>query len=207
MYNLIRKDFIAMRWYLLFVLGYAVFFGTFSGFPVFSPIMIITLPAVMMTLFAANIELRNKTMMFVGTLPVRRKQIVLAKYISIFLYLAVGLILLVIVHLVNEYIIHQSFPITVLSLIVSAGIAMTYSALYFPIQFLLGVKSSNIVSFISIFLMIFLISLIGNVADKATEFNWPILPIMIGLPVAAIILMYLSYRLSLSIFRRKDMEG
>ncbi|WP_391571726.1 ABC-2 transporter permease [Cohnella sp.] len=207
MFNLIRKDVIALKYYFLFIAAYAVMFGLFTVSS-FSPLMICMLPAIMMTLFASNLELRNKSMLFIGSLPVRRKQIVLAKYGSVFVYLALGIILAAAIHAINEYGLGVEFPLTSLNLSLAAALAMAFAALYYPIQFWLGVRNSSFISFLVIFLAAALIGGIGNMADSLT---FDMLPtraqLVIGLPIAGLLLLYVSYRISLNLFLRKDIEG
>ncbi|QTH39826.1 ABC-2 transporter permease [Cohnella sp. LGH] len=207
MFNLIRKDVIALKYYFLFIAAYAVMFGLFTVSS-FSPLMICMLPAIMMTLFASNLELRNKSMLFIGSLPVRRKQIVLAKYGSVFVYLVLGIILAAAIRAINEYGLGVEFPLTSLNLSLSAALAMAFAALYYPIQFWLGVRNSSFISFLVIFLAAALIGGIGNMADSLT---FDMLPtraqLVIGLPIAGLLLLYVSYRISLNLFLRKDIEG
>lgn len=87
-------------------------------------------------------------------------------------------------------------------------LAMAFAALYYPIQFWLGVRNSSFISFLVIFLAAALIGGIGNMADSLT---FDMLPtraqLVIGLPIAGLLLLYVSYRISLNLFLRKDIEG
>ncbi|MFF2888159.1 ABC-2 transporter permease [Paenibacillus sp. NPDC057967] len=82
LFYLLRKDFIGLRWYFPFVAIFALIFGWNFRTSV-SPLLILVLPTVMMVMLTASIEFRSKSMMFVSTLPINRKQIVLAKYTGI----------------------------------------------------------------------------------------------------------------------------
>jgi len=206
MFNLIRKDLIALKFYYLFIAGYAAVFGIVSVSP-FSPLMISMLPAIMMTLFASSVELRNKSMLFIGSLPVRRKQIVLANYGAVFVYLALGIILAAVVRAINFYALDVDFPLTAFHLSLSAALAMAYAALYYPIRYWLGARNSSFVSFLVIFLTAAAIGGIGNVADSAGFDESTAERLLYGLPLAGLLLMYASYRVSLAIFLRKDIEG
>lgn len=212
MYNLIRKEFIVLRWYFLFNAGYALVFGVFLQSS-FSPLMISMLPPIMMMMFAANMELRNKAMMFVGTLPISRKQIVSAKYVTVFFYYLIGLILMAVIHAANdlaytvENTLAMSADITILMILLSFSFTMLYAAFYYPIQYWLGVKYSNIISFISIFFMVIVLSTVANIVEKFSDYLIANEFVVIGIPALSLLLFYGSYRLSLAIFTRLDMTG
>ncbi|MBB6633032.1 ABC-2 transporter permease [Cohnella thailandensis] len=206
MVNLIRKDLISLKWYFLFVLGYGLVFGTIATSP-YSPLLVSLLPAIMLTIFVANIELRNKSMLFVGSLPVRRRQIVLAKYLSVFVYIGIGLALAAIMYLLNEHILDQSFPLTGTAVLIASSVALLFSAIYYPLYYILGSRNSSIISV----LMIFLASALAGGLNKSIDLSEVGIPsqaqLTVGLPLLGLVLFYGSYRLSLSIFSRKDMEG
>ncbi|RJE86833.1 ABC-2 transporter permease [Paenibacillus sp. 1011MAR3C5] len=207
LYYLIRKDIIVLRWYFLFITAYALVFGVFLQTS-FSPLMISMLPAIMMIMFTASMETRNKSMMFIGTLPVSRKQIVSAKYVSVFFYYLLGLVLMAVVHAANqyanEYMMSQSFMVSGINVLLAFGLTMVYAAIYFPVMFWLGVKNSNFIAFLAIFAMVILIGFISNITDK---FSDDIFAAGLGIPVVSLLLLYGSFRLSLFIFTRKDMAG
>ncbi|XID91968.1 ABC-2 transporter permease [Paenibacillaceae bacterium WGS1546] len=206
MVKLIRKDLLALKMYFLFVVAYAAIFGIFAVSP-FSSVLIAVLPPIMMTVFAASLESRNKSMLFVGSLPVRRQQIVAAKYASVLVYLVMGVALVGVVYAVNVYALERDFPITDMRLSLSAAIALSFAAVYYPVQFWLGVRYSSFVTFLVIFLTAALIGGLGGAADSL-EADWPSRTgLLAGLPFAGLVLLYLSYRASLAIFLRKDMEG
>lgn len=204
--NLIRKDLVALRMYFLFILGYALFFGVATVTP-YSPLLIGVLPAIMMTLFVSSVELRNKSLLFIGSLPVKRQQIVLAKYAAVFVYLAIGFALAGAVRVINETILGQSFPLTAVHLVLAAGVAMAYTALYYPIQFRLGARNSTLVSFLVVFLTMAIVGGLGSTFGKPglvlpdySQWLW-------GIPLAGLILMVVSYGISLRIFGARDIEG
>jgi len=210
MYNLIRKEFIVLRWYFLFNAAYALVFGVFLQ-SAFSPLMVSMLPPIMMMMFAASMELRNKAMMFVGTLPISRKQIVSAKYVTVFFYYLIGLILMAVIDAANEFAYTgknaMSAEITLLMILLSFSFTMLYAAFYYPIQYWLGVKYSNIISFLSIFFMVIVLSTVANIIDKFSDYLITNEFIVIGIPALSLLLFYGSYRLSLAIFTRLDMAG
>lgn len=212
MYNLIRKEVIVLRWYFLFNAGYAFVFGVILQ-SAFSPLMIGMLPPIMMMMFAANMELRNKAMMFVGTLPISRKQIVSAKYVTVLFYYLIGLILMAVIHTANDFAytsantMAMSSEITILMILLSFSFTLLYAAFYYPIQYWLGVKYSNIISLMSIFLMVIVLGTVANIIEKFSDYLIANEFVVIGIPALSLLFFYGSYRLSIIIFTRLDMTG
>lgn len=206
MFNLIRKDFLALRWYFLFIAAYALFFGLLANAP-FSPMIIGLMPGLMLTVLIANVETRNRSLMFVGSLPVRRQQIVLAKYATAIVYTAMGLLLAVAIGAIQRYAMDGDYRITASQLSLAAGISLAFHSLYYPFQYWLGVRNSNLISFAVIFLSAVGIGAIGNAADTLSLSRFSETQVAIALPLAGLLLFAASYPVSLAIFSTKDMEG
>ncbi|THF81679.1 ABC-2 transporter permease [Cohnella fermenti] len=206
MVNLIRKDIIALKWYWLFVLGYGAVFGLIARSP-HSPLIIVMLPAIMLTIFVSNIELRNKSMLFIGSLPVKRSQIVRAKYASTFLYLTIGIAMALLMQLISRSFPDEVFTLNGFVLAIGTAVALLYSSVYYPLHYLLGPRNSSIISVI----MIFLSSALAASLNKSIDLSRIALPsklqVLIGLPLAGLVLLYVSYRVSLAILSRRDIEG
>ncbi|MFC4596906.1 ABC-2 transporter permease [Cohnella hongkongensis] len=203
MLNLIRKDLLSLRFYIAAGLLYVVIFGTFA----FTPTMTGAFPAILIPLYATHIELRYKSMLFVGSLPVRRSQVVMAKYGSAFIYLVLGFLLTLVLQAVHRYGLDRSFPITTFDLAVAAALVMLFTSLYYPIQYALGSRNSTTVSFVLIFLTIAASGWIGNVANQLSLEPSTEIRLIVGLPLAGVALMCVSYRISIAIFLRKDLEA
>ncbi len=203
MLNLIRKDLLSLKFYILAAVIYVAIFGSFA----FSPMLTGVFPAILIPLYASNIELRYKSMLFVGSLPVRRNQIVMAKYGSAFVYMALGFILMPVIQAIHRYALDRSFSITAFDLSMAAAMAMLFTSLYYPIQYWLGSRNSSIVSFALIFLMIAASGMISNAANELSLETSIESGLTAGLPLAGLAVMWGSYRISLAIFRRKDIEG
>ncbi|GAB2697894.1 ABC-2 transporter permease [Paenibacillus thermoaerophilus] len=207
MLNLIRKDLIVLRWYFLFVAAYVLVFGVITVTP-FSPMMLVVLPTMMLTLFATNLEIRNKSMLFVGSLPVGRKQIVQAKYASFFVYLAIGIVLGCLSNLSNQVRYGpEDFPFSLQTLALAVFVSMLFTSLYYPLYYWLGTKSAAIATFSTLFLTAAGIAGFISVADSVDIgiANVSGFPFLYALPLVGLALLFVSYRLSLAIFLRKDM--
>jgi len=204
--HLIRKDFIVLRWYFLFVAVFALIFG-WNFRTSISPLLIQALPTVMMVMLTASIEFRSKSMMFVSALPVSRKQIVLAKYVSVFFYCMLGLVLMIAVHAANVYITGQSTAVSGYSMLLAFGVSMLFAAIYLFIQFWLGIRSSQVMVFAAILLLNLFLGMASDAMEKLSDVFWFNVPLAAGIPLAGLLIMYSSYRWSLHIFRRKDIQG
>ena len=101
----------------------------------------------------------------------------------------------------------ERFPFTALHLSLSAALAMAFAALYYPVQFWLGVRNSSFISFLVIFLTAAILGGLGNFKDTLSlgEPSW--VRLAAGLPIAGLLLLTVSYQVSLRIFLRKDIEG
>lgn len=195
-----------LRWYFLFVAVFAFIFGWNFRTSV-SPLLILVLPTVMMVMLTASIEFRNKSMMYVSTLPINRKQIVLAKYISVFFYYMLGLVLMVLIHVVNAYVTGHSTAVSGFIMLLAFGVSMLFAAIYLLVQFWLGIRSSNVMVFTALLFMNFLLGVAGDTVEKFSDAFWFHVPLAAGIPLAGLLIWYSSYRWSLHIFRRKDIQG
>lgn len=207
MINLIRKEIFVLSYYHLFVLLYVVFFGVLF-LSKQSPALISALPAMMLMMFASNLEMRNKSALFVGSLPVRRKQIVLAKYVCVLIYAAVGLVLSVLVMLLNKYALGREMAWSFELAAAAVTVDLLFFSLYFPIYYRLGQKGAQFVVYIVIFLMAFGIVLLTNEGESMGAVPLGRLSAGFGLllPVAGLALLAVSYRVSAAIFQKKDID-
>ncbi|MBP1991105.1 ABC-2 transporter permease [Paenibacillus eucommiae] len=201
MLNLIRKDILILRYYFLFVVLYIAFFG-FLLPTERSSLLLGILPTVMLTMFSCSLERKNKNLLFVGSLPISRKQIVSAKYSTLFVYLLIGLASGLLMMLINRYVLQREASFTGTDIGLTLGICFLFGSLFFPIYYWLGAKGSQIVIFIFVFLTIAASNLPKREIDWLPESQ---LATAWLFPVVGLLLLGLSFRLSLAIFRRKDM--
>ncbi|PZD96438.1 hypothetical protein DNH61_07985 [Paenibacillus sambharensis] len=210
MFNLIRKDMLVVRFYYLFIVLYAVFFGFVMNNEA-STVLVGALSAIMLVMFSVNLETKSKSVLFIGSLPVRRKQIVQAKYAVVIVFLIIGLFMSLLVHLVSLYALNNPVEWTWMQASLTTGIVLLFSSLFFPVYYWLGDRAAQVISFLAIFLAVSVVVGMSGVINKITlqlpfDISSPaaVLSVIVG---GALLLFLASYWLSLSIFRKKDMAG
>lgn len=227
MFNLVWKDLLLLKRYLLFASLYGVFalfaFGSMKGAALSSG----TIGASYMLLIQACAkDDKNKSEVMLNSLPLRRRDIVLAKYLSVFLYAALAILSFLLAQGVVSV---TGIPISISQIslegIVGALVNMiVLISFYYPIYFKLGYLRSNMVGMILFFACFFLpISLaqivhglggVGNPALRNTETimqrvvgwlqtqaGWQISSYLLAL---GLILMAASVRLSLRFYSRRE---
>ena len=232
MLNLVWKDLQILKRILLIAPIYA-----FCGFFVFSFTMkgaalsFITI-IVTYTLLdrACDLDTRSNSEIILNSLPLCRKDIVLAKYISVFLYAAIAILSSVFaqeVVSVTGISILGGAPIRKISLegFVGALVAMvTFISFYYPIYFKLGYARIKWVGMILVLSLMFFIPMGSNIARGLggvrnpilqniivlmgrlgnwlqTQTDWQIASYML---VLALILMSASVRLSMRFYARRE---
>lgn len=208
MLNLLRKDFIALKSSLWTILLYlAVFSIAFIPKSEMSIYFVGIYTAFGSIILATMIDIKNHNHKFLVTLPISRKHIVLAKYITAVIYTLFGVI--------ASYGIHQfinlSFPqldkpdYTVLSLLVSVGMLLVLISIYMPLFYALSKKGAGIINAVFMISLIILAQpaavLMNMVSEKGLINDQTLLLILIGIVVVFIA----SYFLTISLFKRKDL--
>ena len=228
MVNLVWKDFLLLKRYLWIAVlwgGVAPFiYRTINGGVAISVAII---GASYMLIGQACIrDDKNKSEIMLNSLPLRRRDIVLAKYLSVFFYATLAILSFLLAQGIMSVI---GIPISI-SKISLEGIALALVnlivliSLYFPIYFKLGYLRSNIVGGILFFACFFLpmsaVSIahwLGGVGNPAlrnivaimqrvvgwlqTQADWQISSYVLAL---ALILMAASARLSLRFYTRRE---
>ncbi|CAM4469541.1 ABC-2 transporter permease [Paenibacillus tarimensis] len=210
MFNLIRKDMLVVRFYYLFIVLYAIFFGFIMNNEA-STILVGALSAIMLVMFSVSLETKSKSILFIGSLPVKRKQIVQAKYAVVIVFLIIGLFMSLLVHLVSLYVLDNPVEWTWMQASLTTGIVLLFASLFFPVYYWLGDRAAQVVSLLAIFLAV---SVIVGMSGVMSEMTFG-LPLDTGSPAAVLsvivggtlLLFVISYGLSQSLFRKKDMAG
>lgn len=223
MLKLVWKDFLILRkvlWYApLYSCGMAVAFSN-SASAVALSASTIGISYMLMIQACARDE-RNKSEIMLNSLPLRRRDIVLAKYLSIFPYAILGIL----AYLFTQGVVYVTgIPINIGSLSLEGVIGVLVAmmgmiSIYFPVYFKLGYLRSNIVTtvlFLGFFFLI--IALIGhglqginnpvakNVLGGAanwlqTQGDWQIGSSLIAL---VLIVMAASFSLSLRFYSKRE---
>ena len=157
MYNLVLKDLLIQKKNLLLGAVYNVFFifvMQYMGFLIYPAA--ITAFSHMLVVTACSYDDKNKADVMLNSLPLKRSNIVLAKYISIFIYATIGTI----IYLATiPFISIIGFPIHVYPISVE-GLAGTlfsislFNSIYFPFYFKYGYIKSQFLSLFFFFIFI-----------------------------------------------------
>jgi len=228
MLNLVRKDLLLLKRSLwlsaLYVLLALFVFRTMPG----GALSAATVGATYMFMIQAlTQDDKNKSEIMLNSLPMRRQDIVLAKYLSVFIYAILVIIGCLLAQSVVS-IIGIPMPIDWISLekITGALVAMAVLiSIYFPIYFKFGYLRSRMVGMILFLTCLFFLPRavgltvrelggVGNPAFRTilailqeagnwlqTQADWQIATYLL---VLALILMAASARLSLGFYRRRE---
>ncbi|NLP13701.1 MAG: ABC-2 transporter permease [Clostridium sp.] len=159
---------------------------------------------------------KSKSDIMLNSLPIKRENVVMAKYISIFAYIAIGTIAYIVITFgistLNMYV--KTYPVT-LELIVGAVFAVSLlNSISFPLIFKLGYTKArvlNMILFISIF---FGAPLLVNFFSKPnSEFitavvnflkNQSDVAIASGLLALSFLFLLISYMISVKLYKGRD---
>jgi ABC-type transport system involved in multi-copper enzyme maturation permease subunit len=217
MFNLVYKDILVQKRSILIALLYgAVFTLTFSRSDRPETIFV-AVPSVIGYLFvtyACAYDDKNKSEIILNSLPISRKDIVISKYLSIFLYIFIGVCVAFIFTTAVKYLKFGNINrLMNLEDILGCFISISFlCSIYYPIYFKFGYLKSR---YISMFMLIgaFIIpTVIIEAIGKATNSN--ILQYLSTIPegifeifivLALIAMLLISVFLSLKIYLNKDL--
>jgi len=207
MLNLLRKDFIALKSSLWTIGLYLVVFS-FAFIPKseMSMYFVGIYTAFGSVILATMIDIKNHNHNFLLTLPVSRKNIVQAKYLSAILYTLFGVLASFGIH----WLVDLNFPelnkpnYTVLDMMVSIGMVLVLVSIYMPLFYALSKKGAGIINAIFMVALILLAQpfavLMSMVSEKGVN-GQAIAMISIGV----IFIFCASYILTVRLFARKDL--
>lgn len=166
MFNLIIKDILIQKKTVLFTFVYMIFLILFLKDAGFISAMVVMTYILVITGF--SLEEKNKSDIMLNSLPIKRRNIVLAKYISAFIYFGVGIAAYFLTAIVIRLL---GSPITMHSVtfeeIIGALFAITLlNGIYIPILFKVGYTKSRVVIFVMFFLVFFLGAAFTKIISK-----------------------------------------
>lgn len=220
MFNLVLKDFLIQKKSLLFIIGYCgfvlVFFAHSKPFSQSVYIMAAGAVSYLLVQGAGNADGKNNSDLILNSLPVNRKQIVLAKYLSLGVYLATGLISTVLIGRILSFSI--DFPVRSITYtditvaVISVGIM---GSLYLPLFFKFGNNITRFVNMVLFMLTFFVPGIImehlnnqpsgitGQLVDLLR--NVPGWSVILGALAVTAVLVVVSLAVSLTIYTNKDL--
>ncbi len=210
-YQLIKKDFMIQKKTLMLSMILMAFFAmSFAAFESAGLVMSVVAFSYLFVQGASAIEDKSNSDVLLVSLPIKRTTIVLAKYLSIYVFAALGLAIQAVIHALAELmnISRIGFPITMDGIFgVFVSVSLIFSILL-PLIFKFGFIKSRMVNS-----LIFILCFFGGakIAEQfAGQLNLEIFNSLsdAGLKLlttlAVLILLWLSYMLSLHFYRNRE---
>ncbi|WP_127535865.1 ABC-2 transporter permease [Paenibacillus illinoisensis] len=207
MLNLLRKDFIALRSSLWTIGLYLVVFSlAFIPKSEMSMYFVGIYTAFGSVILATMIDIKNHNHNFLVTLPVSRKKIVQAKYVSAILYTLFGVFASFGIH----WLVDLNFPelnkpsYSLMDIMVSIGMVMVLVSIYMPLFYALSKKGAGIINGIFMVALILLAQpfavLMTMVSEKGLDGQ-----LIAMISIGVIFIFCASYVLTTRLFARKDL--
>jgi ABC-2 type transport system permease protein len=213
--DLIFKDILYLRKQLPGAILFVLFIMGIVHYNPRSSISLYILSSVVIAyLDVMNTNLRddkNNSQVLLNSLPVRRQDIVLAKYLSIFIYLGIGLLLVLLISIITDIVL-PSFSmrlINFLDIVGSLVIAIVLFSFYFPFYF--QFSTMKMMAFINV--CVYFVIFAGGMYLMTWLKTLPI-TISVSVPVwtlgaatliPCLMIMLASLAVSLHIYRNKDL--
>lgn len=208
MLNLLRKDFIALKSSLWISILYLAVFGAFFIPKLSSSVHLVGIyTAFSMLSLGTNIDIKNHNHNFLITLPVKRKHIIQAKYITAIIYTLFGVLASYGIHsLVKIAVPELNKPnLTVMDILGPAAIVLALASIYLPLFYTLSKKGTSIIN------GVFFIALIALAQPTAMFMNMIHVnglhtdPILYLILIGILLLFIASCFLTAALFTRKDL--
>lgn len=162
MLNLIIKDVVIQKKTILFALFYTIFASiSFSSMKPDGFGLYVLAPIVVVYLFittAVGYDEKNKSEIVLNSLPLKRDDIVISKYISIFIFVIIGIIYSILIGFVGKFTGLPMFnrSISLLDIISTLTSVCMFSSIFFPVYFKFGLVKMKVFNIVLFMLMFFL---------------------------------------------------
>ncbi|UQZ37016.1 hypothetical protein C2I18_27865 [Paenibacillus sp. PK3_47] len=207
-FYLIRKDFALIRKFVLLLIPYFILMG-YTNFDSYT--MFTLFPAMLLLINSCTMDVQHNNQKFLVSLPLRRQQLVLAKYLALIPYCVISLVFTLLLYTAGYAFGLTSEPLAWREILLSIGSFPVLAAIYLPLHYWLGQKGAQVVNLIFIMMIMLNVTAFSRLTQKVPVFsNWiltgntdgVLIPLIAGL--AYIVVIYSSYLLSLRIFLKKD---
>ncbi|MNZ54746.1 hypothetical protein D3C78_726580 [compost metagenome] len=204
---LMRKDLLLLKRYLWLIVIYTIIF---SGFVQKDNLLLYNFLPMLLLILVVNNDMQPSSQQFLGTLPVRRKVLVLSKYASAGSLLIIAGILGGLVNSLARYYLDGDMYFHTLLVVGSIISGLLFMALYIPLFYWIGPKGGQ---FLNIVLILFVMMGNGIVTGiLSTEQTITIMDWFNNHPVesgiicssAIIVAILTSYVISTAIFKQRD---
>lgn len=208
MLDLLRKDFIVLKSSLwMGILYLAVFSAVFIPKLSSSIHLVGIYTAFALLNHGTTIDIKNNNHNFLVTLPVKRKHIVQAKYITAIIYTLFGVLASYGIHwLVKQLILDLNKPdYSVMDILVPAGIVLFLTSIYLPLFYTLSKKGTSIITAVFIIIMIALAQPITILMNMVNENGFSSDQALFLILTGILLLFIASYYLTINLFTKKDL--
>lgn len=218
MINLLVKDVLLLKKQLIFGFLYIIFLlFIFQNVEYGSPAIAMSVFTYMMVVTTCSYDDKNKSDVMLNCLPIRREKIVFTKYLSIFLYSALGAVTYVIfTGIIKAFQIPlKVYPMNIQGIVAGIIGVIFIFGIYFPVFFKYGYTRSRILSFLLFFCLFFGITYLIDAVKKAPENS--VLRQISGLLqnkgdlfnavmiiIIAVLLFIVSYLISVLFYKRRE---
>lgn len=219
MFSLILKDILISKKILLLAAAFLILLVL--TFPEearnFAAVVIMVGMAYMGLIVTSSADETNKADILLNSLPLRRHEIVLAKYLSIFVYSAIGMVIYLLVAAATKVL---GFPIHVYPInfkaVIYGILAVSFlNGIYLPLMFKFGHGFSGIMYIILIFGFSYGISYVIRLFKELTNYDWfqNIISFimsqsdtvkMLLITAIALIILTISYLLSVKFYKNRE---
>ncbi|MHA6528874.1 ABC-2 transporter permease [Paenibacillus sp. BAC0078] len=206
--HLIRKDFILLRKFMLLMIPYFVIMA-YTNIDYYT--MFALFPSMLMMMNACTLDVQHNNQRFLVSLPLRRQQLVLAKYLTVLPYCLISLSCTLLLYCTAFLLGWTSEPIAWRELFLVIATFPILAAIYLPLYYWLGQKGMQFVNVIFMLMIMINVTGLSSLKDRFPALSeWLatgttdniLIPIIAGL--GYVIILYCSYLISLRIFIKKD---
>ncbi|AGB17869.1 ABC-2 transporter permease [Thermoanaerobacterium thermosaccharolyticum] len=216
MYSLLLKDILVQKKQFLYgILLAAVYSFAFSSNNLGGVLTVFVFPYIFV-LTAASYEEKNKAEMILISLPIKRSLLVMERYISVFLFAALGAIeYIIVVGVANLVELPIKFSTLTIEPVLIFGLA-AYYGIYLPLYFKFGYIKTRWVNFVMFFGLFFGVTSVISAINKY-GINFKILNPLITffknqsniavaseLIIVAFLIYVLSYAISVKIYNSRE---
>lgn len=218
MFNLILKDILIQKRILLFGIIYILIL-IFSFQEIGSPMFLTSVIGLsyMMVQSACAYDEKNKSDILLNSLPISRNTIVIARYVSVFVFSAISIVVYALISVIINMLqlTVKAYPVTLEGIIGILFAIAFVCGIYLPIYFKVGYIKSKIINFVMIFgfITVFGAVLPGLLENKDQVFVQKIIQFFDSrsdIQIAAVILAltillhFISYMISLNFYRKRE---
>ncbi|MNI12102.1 hypothetical protein D3C73_652700 [compost metagenome] len=207
MLNLLRKDFIALKSSLWMIILYlAVFSVAFMKKD--SSIHLVGMYTAFASLnLVTMIDIKKHHHNFLVTLPIRRKHIIQAKYITAIIYTLFGVLASYGIHSIVKLAVPQlnKPDYSAIDILVPVGIILVLTSIYMPLFYTLSKKGTGIINAIFFIILIALAQPTAIFMNMMNEQGFSSDQTLFLILIGILLLFIASYYLTVYLFSRKDL--